>query len=329
MTDPIRFTDAVEWPLTEDGRQKLLSTPIRRDGTEGDDGKLMESPTVYDADVHHVDPASIPTLTRSQQLTETAEVVERVLRCRTGKAAPELPCFDPGAIMRHFGVTTAQQVAVSVRSDDPALHLTRVRQWLIDEVGAVPRLGLFSDLPQDWSNGPPAVAATMTMLPWRVSPTVFARKYFYGSARPAQIIDRALTGTIEVEPWFVRFLHANGIRSLQDFLEAAVGDHPWHPDDGAMHGGAVAAGDACSVLFVNRDGSNLADDVVAEIDAYQMDMGHGRDTLGVHTWTGTANGMETGRQAVRAVLPSVVGELGGNDGYAQAVIDRLSSAQVG
>ena len=303
MSETIHFTDEVEWPLTEKGRKQLLARTN------------MHSPTVYDPEIHHIDPLSLTPALGDLQYTNTLDVLQRRVAIRAGglpNHGAGIPCFGAGEIMQRWGVTTAEQVAESVRADDPALHLTRMRMWLYEQ--GYKLRPIFTDDPgQDFSRGPLPVAAAMDALPFHISPSAFAVKYYYGLARPQQIVERSLRGTIEAPHWFLDELNRMGV-SLENFAGWFQYGFPPHPRFIAMHS-AVARCALSAFVFFDLDDRGLD-----AVNVFERNVAHGRDNGGVHTFDDSSEGLKGGTAAVKAVLPGIVENLGGD---AQMVRDLL------
>lgn len=304
----IKYTDVVEFPLTEDGKAKLLA----------DTG--MVSPTVYDPEVHHFDPSELNPFGGKveEQFQQVLEVMQRRHAIRHPRKSDGLgiPRFKQGLVNRDFGVQTPEQGAEGVRADDPSWHPTHARQWLHNNgAGLVPVFT--ADPSRDFSRGPLPVAACMGALPYLVSPTAFSVKYHYGLARPQQIVGRALRGEIEAPNWFLDALEDLGI-TLENYQAWFQFIHPDHPDYIAMHAAVAAFSYACEVFFECTPEQRDA------MHDYMGNVSHNRDNGGVHTFDASRDGSEVGFETTKVVLPSLVEYFGGDRDMVEERLAGLS-----
>lgn len=316
MTLSWHYRDDIEWPLNGDGLAKLQAEDVEHD------------PTIYDPAVHLIDPATVAMPATDEALWyELADAMGRSAEARTNPSRSLHPNLRPGKIAQAFGVTTPVELALAVRADGPLLHTGHAMQWCLDS-GAKPRAGLFPTVGSvDFANGPLACGRVLGSLPHAISPHAFAVKWYHGMIRPAQLLDAWFADRDIAPLWFSAFADdciaqlakslRTAITSADDF---AIFREPPHPSRIAMH---AALAKMVKGLRVTLD-LDERDDLVADLDEFERDITHGRDTGFVHYWDDGAEGLRVADAALASILPRLVADIGGDGDQVSEILEGLS-----
>lgn len=317
VTD-LRFEKPGEstYPLDELGRQRLADTEA-------------DTPTVFDPAVHLVSPADVRILNETETWDEIAEVLARRIEClRTQTGSVPIRHCKPGDIMKSLNIMTPAQLGLAVHSDFPTWAGTESLKWSLQKGGKLRRLLPHSHTNREFTNGIVFAARALGWAVHTVSPTAFALKWYFGVARPEEIIQAAYEGTVDTPHWITDQIetymafHRN-VESQHDWTAYPEGS-PMHPSFPAMHG-AGAGSKLLIKLLVDFDHMD-EEDMHEHIDTFFGDMAHGRDNAGVHTWRDSEEGMRVGELCIAAEFPKLIESLGGDKIYVEELIEQYLQA---
>lgn len=310
----LHYRADLEWPLNPDGREKLLQ-----------EGRMI-SPVVYDESEHIFDPRTLTPPDEEQLYREVADVLLRVEATLSSEDGHEpeisrtIPCWDVPEVFTHQGYETPYSTAMFVKNDIPT-HLGVYIQCFLRDNGAKFRPGIFSDRPDtDFVNQDLKVAALLAAIPGKVSPHVFPVKYYWGIARPEQIVHRVRTRSIVSAPgWFVDIVDRIGDPGEGYPNKYAMYKYPEHLTYVAMHAAACELDGVVQVVYDLEDRPEL----VAAVKAAQRHFAHSRDSAGVHTWSDSHDGIKVGARVTRVVSPKIVRRLGGDHRKFEEYYNRI------